>query len=141
LFGLGLDWRYISAIEAVFPVILLLSMIYIPESPYYLTKKGSSFLFQRLTQFRDNELVYRKKEISDISKSRWIIMKNLDFLFPGSKDLVFFFVFKTNWKALKASAQPMFKLSRQTCSNHVIAQGRQQTIEHLESNNCVKLLI
>jgi SP family facilitated glucose transporter-like MFS transporter 8 len=89
LFGLGLDWRLISAIEAVFPVILLLSMIYVPESPYYLTKKGSSFLFQRLTQFRDNELVYRKKEISDISKSRWIIMKNLDFLFPGSKDLVF----------------------------------------------------
>ncbi|XP_046650285.1 solute carrier family 2, facilitated glucose transporter member 8-like [Daphnia pulicaria] len=42
LFGLGLDWRYISAIEAVFPVILLLSMIYIPESPYYLTKKAKS---------------------------------------------------------------------------------------------------
>ena len=40
LFGLGLDWRLISAISAVFPVIFLLCMIYIPESPYYLVKKG-----------------------------------------------------------------------------------------------------
>ncbi len=40
LFGLGLDWRLISAISALFPVIFLLCMIYVPESPYYLVKKG-----------------------------------------------------------------------------------------------------
>lgn len=43
LFGLGLDWRLISAIEAVFPFIFLVSVLYIPESPYYSVKKGSYF--------------------------------------------------------------------------------------------------
>ena len=43
LFGLGLDWRLISAIMIVFPVISIVSMIYIPESPYFLVKKGKSF--------------------------------------------------------------------------------------------------
>lgn len=42
LFGLGLDWRLISAIEAVFPFIFLVSVLYIPESPYYSVKKGKS---------------------------------------------------------------------------------------------------
>lgn len=40
IFGLGVDWRLTSAIMAVFPVVFLLSMIYIPESPYHLMKKG-----------------------------------------------------------------------------------------------------
>ena len=40
LFGLGMDWRLISAVSTVFPLIFLLSMMYVPESPYYLVKKG-----------------------------------------------------------------------------------------------------
>lgn len=50
LFGLGLDWRLISAIMAVFPVISILSMIYVPESPYYLVKKGISLVFSHKIQ-------------------------------------------------------------------------------------------
>lgn len=42
LFGLGLDWRLISAISIIFPAISLFSMMYVPESPYYLLKKGES---------------------------------------------------------------------------------------------------
>lgn len=40
LFGLGLDWRWISAISAIDPLIFLIAMILVPESPYYLLKKG-----------------------------------------------------------------------------------------------------
>ena len=41
LLGLGLDWRWISAILAVFPLISVVSMIFVPESPYYSFKKGA----------------------------------------------------------------------------------------------------
>lgn len=35
-----LNWRVISGILAVFPLILLAAMCMAPESPYYLMKKG-----------------------------------------------------------------------------------------------------
>jgi SP family facilitated glucose transporter-like MFS transporter 8 len=40
LFGLGLHWRWISAISAIFPLIFLAAVMYVPESPYFLVKKG-----------------------------------------------------------------------------------------------------
>lgn len=43
LLGLGLDWRWISAICAIDPLIFLVAMIFMPESPYYLVKKGTIF--------------------------------------------------------------------------------------------------
>lgn len=51
IFGLWVDWRLISAIMAVFPVVFVLCMIYIPESPYYLIKKGMLRKFQSLFFF------------------------------------------------------------------------------------------
>ena len=95
LFGLGLDWRLISAIEAVFPVILVLSMIYVPESPYYLVKKGSAFLFQQLTHLEFGELLSTGK--GKFLRCFKVKMNNYDilnFLFPGptkrSTDVLFF---------------------------------------------------
>ncbi len=41
LLGLGLDWRWISTILAVFPLISVIAMILVPESPYYSLKKGN----------------------------------------------------------------------------------------------------
>jgi hypothetical protein len=95
LFGLGLDWRLISAIEAVFPVILVLSMIYVPESPYYLVKKGSTFLFQQLTHLEFGELLSTDK--GKFLRCFKVKMNNYDilnFLFPDptkrSTDVLFF---------------------------------------------------
>jgi len=39
LLGLGLNWRLISGILEVFPLISLTAVAFIPESPYYLVKK------------------------------------------------------------------------------------------------------
>ena len=47
LFGLGLDWRWISAISALDPLIFLIAMILVPESPYYLLKKGTAILARK----------------------------------------------------------------------------------------------
>lgn len=44
LFGLGLDWRWISAISAIDPLVFLVAMIFVPETPYYLIKKGITFI-------------------------------------------------------------------------------------------------
>ena len=41
LLGLSLDWRWISGISAVHPVILFLVMFLIPESPFFLVKQGN----------------------------------------------------------------------------------------------------
>lgn len=35
-----LDWRLISAILTVQPLLLLLGMYFVPESPYFLVKRG-----------------------------------------------------------------------------------------------------
>lgn len=42
LLGLGLDWRWISAALGVAPFLLLVTMISLPETPYYMLKKGIS---------------------------------------------------------------------------------------------------
>ena len=36
-----LNWRLISAISAIYPLILLAAMFFVPESPYYLIKAGT----------------------------------------------------------------------------------------------------
>jgi MFS family permease len=43
-----LNWRLISAISAIFPVILFAAMFFAPESPYYLIKAGTLFYFVNL---------------------------------------------------------------------------------------------
>lgn len=40
LLGLGLDWRWMSAVLAIFPLISVIAMILVPESPYYSLKNG-----------------------------------------------------------------------------------------------------
>ncbi|EFX73487.1 hypothetical protein DAPPUDRAFT_325263 [Daphnia pulex] len=42
-----LNWRLISAISAIFPVILFAAMFFAPESPYYLIKAGKKFEAQK----------------------------------------------------------------------------------------------
>ena len=39
--GLGLGWRLMSAVLEIFPVIAVFGLIFVPESPYYLLKKGN----------------------------------------------------------------------------------------------------
>ena len=39
----GFTWRWISVVCAVVPIIFLLSMLFVPESPFYLMKKGENF--------------------------------------------------------------------------------------------------
>lgn len=44
--GLGLTWRWISVVCAALPLVMLCCMLLVPESPYYLVKKGNCrFLF------------------------------------------------------------------------------------------------
>ena len=38
--GLGLSWRWITIICTTAPILFLVSVIFVPESPYYLLKKG-----------------------------------------------------------------------------------------------------
>jgi len=38
--ALGIKWRLMAAILEIFPFLLLIAMIFVPESPYYLVKKG-----------------------------------------------------------------------------------------------------
>ena len=38
----GFTWRWISVVCAVVPIIFLLSMLFVPESPFYLMKKGEN---------------------------------------------------------------------------------------------------
>ncbi len=38
--GLWLDWRWLSAICTIQPLILLVGLSFAPESPYFLIKKG-----------------------------------------------------------------------------------------------------
>lgn len=38
--ALGIKWRLMAAILEIFPFLLLIGMIFVPESPYYLVKKG-----------------------------------------------------------------------------------------------------
>ncbi|KAI9554051.1 hypothetical protein GHT06_019323 [Daphnia sinensis] len=40
LMGLWMDWRWISVVCTIEPIIFLIGLIFIPESPYYLVKKG-----------------------------------------------------------------------------------------------------
>jgi len=40
--GIGLKWRLIAAILEIFPLVLVSSMIFVPESPYHLVKKGKN---------------------------------------------------------------------------------------------------
>ena len=40
--GLWLDWRWISSICTIEPILFLIGLSFIPESPYYLAKKGLS---------------------------------------------------------------------------------------------------
>lgn len=42
LLGLSLDWRWISGISALHPIILFLLLFLIPESPFFLVKQGNN---------------------------------------------------------------------------------------------------
>jgi len=48
--GLKLNWRMIAAVSEIFPLVLLLSAFYIPESPVFLLKKGMAESFATLKQ-------------------------------------------------------------------------------------------
>ncbi|KAI9554058.1 hypothetical protein GHT06_019330 [Daphnia sinensis] len=62
-----LDWRWISAICTIFPVVVLVGIIFVPDSPYFLIKQGrhgdaeSSLLW-----LRGNDYNYVKAELSRI---------------------------------------------------------------------------
>ena len=43
LLGLGLDWRWISAILSIIPLISVALMITLPESPYFSLKQGDLY--------------------------------------------------------------------------------------------------
>jgi hypothetical protein len=38
--GLCFDWRWLSALCTIEPLILLVGLFFVPESPYFLVKKG-----------------------------------------------------------------------------------------------------
>jgi len=38
--GISLHWRLLAAILEIFPLILVMAMMFVPESPYHLVKKG-----------------------------------------------------------------------------------------------------
>jgi SP family facilitated glucose transporter-like MFS transporter 8 len=40
LMGLWMDWRWLSVVCTIEPVIFLVGLIFVPESPYFLVKKG-----------------------------------------------------------------------------------------------------
>lgn len=67
--GLGLGWRLMSAVLEIFPVIAVFGLIFVPESPYYLLKKGlrndaiNSLRWLRGNEF-DVELEISELEIS-----------------------------------------------------------------------------
>lgn len=43
LLGLGLDWRWISGLCAITPLVLFTILYPVPESPYFLVKNGELF--------------------------------------------------------------------------------------------------
>lgn len=43
LLGLGLDWRWISGLCAITPLVLFTILYTVPESPYFLVKNGELF--------------------------------------------------------------------------------------------------
>ena len=40
LLGLCMHWRWLSVVCTIQPIIFLLGLVFIPESPYFLIKKG-----------------------------------------------------------------------------------------------------
>jgi len=56
LMGIGLKWRLIAAILEIFPLVFVSSMIFVPESPYHLVKKGrKAEALKSLIWLRGNE--------------------------------------------------------------------------------------
>ncbi len=47
--GLWMDWRWISGVCTIEPIFFLIGLTFVPESPYYLVKKGQLNLLLSLT--------------------------------------------------------------------------------------------
>ncbi len=73
LLGLGLDWRWISTALAVPSLLLLISMIYLPETPYFLLKKGNAhILTQKSIEIYLSNFIHSLGQIKEAEKAlRW----------------------------------------------------------------------
>lgn len=47
LMGLWLEWRWMSAICTIEPILFLIGLFFVPESPYYLVKNGQLLFFKK----------------------------------------------------------------------------------------------
>ncbi|XP_057375684.1 facilitated trehalose transporter Tret1-like [Daphnia carinata] len=62
-----LDWRWISAICTIFPVVVLVGVIFVPDSPYFLMKQGRQGDAEcSLLWLRGDDYNYVKAELSRI---------------------------------------------------------------------------